>query len=404
MEQNLLLTRTGVDPHCTGGLEDIMSNNVQILNGQPMTGGGNTRSRKARRKPNRVQGNNVRRPQQQKQTKARKPPRKKGISDKRLRDVLEDFGECGVLYAKAVQDPFHFVNAGSKLPCVPSGPKVKTKRVAVWRRGRFNTNSAGNGFIALSPYKIMSDIGPLASNDDPIWWSTNLYSTTTVASPVTAGAGVAGDKFLNSGIVIAQDPTMRIVAAGLRVQCNGPPLYTSGQMAYCQLPNITDSWRDRNIFDLLNFPEASVHRVDHEPHTYTWRFASNRPQTVVSEQQEFMDYTRMNAFDGHNMLVTITGAPGSGNGLEFRYEAIVLVEIISLSDGTNRTPPVEAIFTDSAPKAQEYVNQYAQEARGVVSGTTIKTVLDSVSQIHAKSMQAADAVHTVTNLMQHLKM
>lgn len=368
-----------------------------------MTVGGNTRSRKARRKPN---GN---RPGAGKSTKPKKTvpqksKRKGRTQQPQLRALLEDFGECGVLYAKAVQDPFHFVNSNTKLPCVPSGPKVKTKRVATWRRGKFNTNSSGNGFLLFSPWKIASDYGPGPTNEDPIWYSTNAFASTVFLSPTQPGSGVSSDKFTNSTIRFDQDPVMRIVAAGLRIQCNGPLLYTSGQMTYCQLPNITDSWNGRSIGDLQNFTDSIIQGVDHKMRTYTWRFGSNRPQTVVSEQQEFMDLSRMAAFDGHNMAVSVSGAPGSGAGLEFRYEACVIFEYVNLNDGIARTPPPDGIYTESSTKAHEFVSQYAAERRGDVTGTTIASTIDSISKVHAKATEAAQAVHTISNLMQHLKM
>lgn len=372
----------------------MSTNSVQILGGQPMTPGYNTRSRKARRQPKRKQGSGKSNPKNNKK-KGKKQP-------KNQNPVFSEIGACGALYLKALQNPFHFANSGDKIPCIPHGPKVRTKRVVAYTKGFFSSGVNGFGFLLLSPYKIANNYTALDTNA-PIRFTTPSFTGSTFAFP---SAGLVETAQFATPYAVAENPSFRVVSAGLRIQCLAAPLYMNGQLNFCQLPNITDTWTARNIVDMQTaFTESIVTRVDPTMRTFVWRFGSNVPQAVVSEQQEFMQMNNMTGYQGHNLGVSLTGATGSGSGITYQWEAIVIFEVAdyynSLS-GTRLQSP-DAINTDTSNIAQEVGPQFIEKARGEVTKIDYESVINHVLKTHDKVKQAKETVSQVSQLVDHLK-
>lgn len=360
-------------------------NTIQITS-PPQAAKSVGRGRRTRQRKGAVQNNNNNnnRNGRPKPKKKKKNPRKQGDSR-----ILAEFGECGVLFAKAQQDPFFFISPNSKLPCVPSGPKTSTQRVAAYTRGYFNTGSNGVGWITFSPYKIQSDAATTTYDlGAPIRFTNGTQPMAHFSIPGgSTGVSTAG---FPSGITYTQNPTMRVVAAGLRVECLEKPLYIGGQMMFHQLPNITDSWEGRLVNDLLSFPEATIKRVSSGVSQFAWRFGSNMPMAVVAEQGEFMNLQDFNAYNGQNLAVAITGATGNGNGSPFRFEAVSIFEYSTLIAGAERIQAPGAIKTDSAPVATGAVQQALNDIKGVVTDTHLNKLLEQASK-HVGGSSNADA-------------
>lgn len=372
-------------------------NTIQITS-PPSSAQNNGRGRRVRQRKGVTQnarnGNNRNAGANQQQTKKKKKRNKK---NKKVvnKSLLAEYGECGVLFAKAATDPFWFVNnAGSKLPCVPSGPQTKTQRGVAYLRGTLSTGSNGYGFLMLSPYRIVSD-EPTASRM-PLALSTSAFASTSFATTAT---GVVNYTFVNSPLLRAQNPAYRIVAAGLKINPIGPPLYSSGRIGYAQFPNFHDTWSGTSIDSIFGLPEAISHRVsDLSKNQFSWRFSSALPQALVQDQGEFMLYQDFDAYPGHCMAIGISGAPGSGTGFAFEWEAVVLYEYQSILTGTIRTVPETGVFTDSSVKAAKDIPEYVAKHRGETTGHDIESVLRTVAAVTGNDDHIKSAEH-VLNLM-----
>jgi len=330
-----------------------------------MTVANNSKRRNPRRKPQR-QGKKSPKPNNQ----PRKPKkRRQGGVDK----VYSEFGECGVLFAKALQDPFHYVNGTTKLPCVPAGPKVKTERYVSYFNGTMSSGANGNGFIMVAPYKICSD-----ANVPTVYHTASAFSGDRFA---TGGGGVISANLPNPSLTRANNPSYRVVACGLRLTCIGPNLYRGGRTGYSQLPNVTDTWSGRFISELFTQPDALSHPVDTRTRTYSWKFGSTLPMAVVSEQNEFMNSADFDAYEGHCMGLSITGAQGAGAGLPFQWEVVLITEVQSRIVAGLRTTSTAAVFSETSLSAAQHVPAVIQRARGEVTDMNLKDVVEAVSGV-----------------------
>lgn len=326
-----------------------------------MTSGGNTKSRNARRQPKRTKGSGKSNPNTQHKKKKQNKKKSKDADNNR---ILAEFGSCGVLFAKANQDPFHFVNSTTELPCVPKGPKVKTQRHCAYFRGTFSTGSGGRGFLIFAPFRIASNAGDpykAAYHTDSGFSGTN-YST-------TPGPGVVGQAFTQSTTLVAHNPHMRVVAAGIRVSCIGPPLYMGGRMAYAQKVDFTDTWNTVPIDNTFSMPDAVSHHITPQKKTFSWVFSSSLPGHVQGGQGEFTMYSELASFSCHNMAIGISGATGSGAGLPFEYEIVSIYEVSAYNNGTEIVTPPDGIFTDTSAKAADLVPEVVKKHRGDVTET-----------------------------------
>lgn len=315
--------------------------------------------------------------------------RKKAPIKNSEKQILEEYGACGVLFMKALLDPFHFVNNTTQLPCVPAGPKVKTKRIVGWARGTLSTGSNGYGFIMVAPYRICNDEPDVA--EICVAHTTNTFATTSFN---TAATGIANANLPNTTVSYLQDPSYRIVACGIKIGCIGPLLYRGGRIGYAQLPNFTDSWTGRSLDDVFALPDAVSHHVDGQKRTFSWTFSSSAPGYVVSEQCEFMNYNDNVTGSNHCMGLAISGAPGSGTGLSFEWEVCTIFEYQALGTGAARVVPTDAIFTDTSIKASQSAPQVVKENRGETTHIqdlqkTLKSVGEATSNVH-QLRQAAE--------------
>jgi len=352
----------------------MSSNAVQIFGSSPAL------PSQPRRSPRRRQRNDI---ASNKKKTGNQTSKKKKNRKPKMKESTKGMNECELLYLKAVQDPFFFVNSPMKLPCVPAGPKVKTKRHALYATGTLSTGANGNGFLTLNPYAVVSD--PAANSIDNAIFATNSNFTTTTFSG-SATTGVSSFRF-NTPYTTAQNPVFRVVAAGIEIWCEGAPLYVGGDMAYCQKSSLTQDWFGSPISDLSTDPMSLIGRVDQRKHRFIWRFASSAPTISVSEQQEFQSFSTSTGTYQHTMAVGITGASGSGAGLSFRWRAVSLIEVSSYNDGTRNITPPDGQFTDHGIHGFQEGNRIVEENRGA-GGMDFRQILNEVQPL------LADPKHT----------
>lgn len=139
--------------------------------------------------------------------------------------------DCAVRYARALKDPFN----PDLQACIPIGPCFPSAKYTVFKEGTGATNSAGFGWVAVSPNDTFA-------NDSTSLKYTSSAFVPTVADFSATGTGINLVLLSNGPATAAQTASAganraRIVGLGLRVRFIGKELDRAGRVCGMMSPN-----------------------------------------------------------------------------------------------------------------------------------------------------------------------
>jgi len=255
---------------------------------------------------------------------------------------------CARLYAVALVNPFSFVDATAasanavmgfptipeELPCVPSFPSLKSRRLKCFSRSTFTCGSDGNSQVAFAPRRLANNYNNSVDNMVPLILYSNVPNPggTTMPQLDTGGALTVNYSAVNHNsdfdFAEASSPllTIRLVAAGVRIRYAGADIYRSGIIHGVITPG-------HQSLSLLNLATAANYETYFRvPVSKRWTFLTYSP-TLPAEYQYDEDVavsfagedSVLGGADYHFMGMYITGAnPGS----IFEFETVHIIEVV----------------------------------------------------------------------------
>jgi len=255
---------------------------------------------------------------------------------------------CSRLYAVALVNPFSFVDATAAsanavmgfptipedLPCVPSFPSLKSRRLKCFSRSTFTCGSDGNSQVAFAPRRLANNYNGAVDNMCPLILFSNTVNPAGVTMPTldTGGALAANYACVNSNSDFdfseASSPllTLRLVASGVRIRYAGADIYRSGIIHGVIMPG------HQSLSGLALTTAANYETYFRVPVSKKWTVLTYSP-TLPAEYQYDEDVSAsfsgedsvMGGADLHFMGMYITGAnPAS----IFEFETVHIIEVV----------------------------------------------------------------------------
>lgn len=266
-------------------------------------------------------------------------------------------------YMVSLNDPWSHI-----LPCAPYSSSRDTYKYKTFKRGSCAAGTTGYGFVAFNPYAAYdsSQLCVEATQSTSVGGvATGLQGFTNLITNTASGPTVA--VITNSSSANAR---VRLVSAGLRVRCTGPPATLGGSVvtfrqrdnAASQNSTISIMLGDRNAGVMSptviigEWAELCWAPSD-DPDTDFYNNVASFPCTIGLEGP---------------LVVAFYGVPA---GTPFEYEVVANFEYVSVVTSGLTTPSYSAV--ESATRLAQLVNRSPD---GLV-GDTLNWIASNANQI-----------------------
>jgi len=331
----------------------------------------------------------------------------------RRRGTPVQISECGKMYALAVVNPFAYVDGTnaqdncyiglpftlpSSLPCVPSTPAFKSKRLMTQFKGSATVDSGGFLAIAFAPYRAANNYSTANGNGADTTLPIIIGSNSSNQFPPMDDWGneaAAGVSYLNmqSEMTTTSVDTpveTRLVGAGIRIRYAGTEMNRGGIIHAIVTPN-------HSSLNLNNIPELNVYDSYFKCQVVReWCTLSYSPNT--SDELEFdEDIANFTAFVpgespakyNHYMGFFVQGGV---TGSLFEIEAICLLELsgqamLNSVQGKSDIVALQAVTNIVTPATQKSVqsegpknvfNEVVNSIGSATMGALTNVVKDSI--------------------------
>lgn len=255
------------------------------------------------------------------------------------------FTQCAMDYYKCLVDPWSYRYAES-LPCIPDLIAVPSYKFNTTVIGTCFVGAAGFGFIAINPHILGSGRGIG-------WFSQATYPGLVIDQTAGTGKTVFYDPtFPYDGI--AEQPSFRLVACGLRIKYTGQELTRGGQIALGSNDSVSNNYNGYSFSQVASQPDTVPQSV-----TRGWRGCIYKPV----RQDSFDYFTAWDHFGSEiepKMCCVFTGNAGN----EYSFEIVRFWE--GVSDGSTTVPQVSASHSDitGVSKIRDFLASTAQSEFG----------------------------------------
>lgn len=282
---------------------------------------------------------------------------------------------CGTAYITSLLNPFGLLDATSAssnriltgsgdiprtLPCVPTFPALKSRRLKVFIRGTFQTDVNGGAQIVYAPRRGAQWIGVGASNTTYTLFTTDgtvPFGLTFMPLDTNAaiGAGIAAYNY-NSDYVSAQLPSSvseRLVCAGVRIRYAGAEMNQAGIVHGIEEPN----HNSLNALPLSTFNQyESYFSQEVEKKWMTLVYTPVGPDDYVYDIDYVNGYVVRR--DSHYMGMMVVGCTGNST---FQFECVAVIEMIGSAirdqiQATSDMKAVEVAANNVTPNNQQMMN------------------------------------------------
>lgn len=249
---------------------------------------------------------------------------------------------CGKAYIGSLVMPFSHLDSSqassnamlgagggipATLPCVPTFPALKSRRLKIFGRGTTSASSDGDAQFLLAPRRAANDYGTTTDAGCPLLMTTgsNSYGSTFISAD-TGGANAAGIIGVNYNSDYGSTQTSayvseRLVCAGLRIRYSGAELVMGGIIHCIEEPN-HNSLSGQPLTSFNGFESYFRQAVSRD-----WTYLVYTP-TQAGDYDYSPDFaTGYDVTKGmaHYMGMMIIG---SGAGSAWEYEFISILEVV----------------------------------------------------------------------------
>jgi len=339
------------------------------------------------------------------------------VKSVRRKGMGVQISDCGKMYALAVVNPFAFVdgtnaqdncyiglpcNLPATLPCVPSTPTFKSKRLMTQYRGSATVGSTGFLVIAFAPYRAASDYGTgtgVQADSRPPLITANANG---YFPPMDDGADLAsGVTALELASEMSSESLgglveTRLVGAGMRIRYAGTEMNRGGIIHAIVEPNHA-SLKNQSTGLLSFFDTYFKCQVVRD-----WCTLSYSPATA--DELEFdtdaanVDFSAEDQAPKYNHYMGFV-VQGSVEGSLFEIEAVAMLEvsgqnITNTSQGSSDIIALQAVTNVVTPATQQKVNSEGTkntftEVLNSVASATMGVAEKIIPEMSTKLMGAA---------------
>jgi len=348
-------------------------------------------------------------PVMQTATRARQQAFRRGMVMTSNGPAMAHLSACARKYLAARIDPWSEL---AKDSCIPDQTVLNSQKLSCRARGFFSSGTNAVGWISLDPWAmIISDPVVLGTSlNAPVVFTQNNYTPIQYQWSVAAGNLGVGTNFGGSDSNLAtsyftpaaaagvENPTFRLVGAGIRIRYTGAAINRGGRITAYRSPNNVEiphggavgGVATPNSSDLLQTKEAITDVVSSDWHSVA--YVPTFVDALAYNPLTFFFNPTIQSTNRHTLLMYVD-AP-SATPIQFEYDCISHFELIGYGAITtpSHSDPVGMgavqTATTAAPISQLPPQQQLQQgyARALESlATSASGILYSAGKVAGRA-------------------